>query len=141
MVLNFGRPKILVGFQFSSAYIVYIYNIYLKFWRYNSCIKICKMSHQIFYFLLFYTSLYISRHHFPQIFRILELRSTLPATARKIFVTNFPSLTDPLRNPRPHPLSSRNPLSVTKVFCQCSLNIVMEPGKGEKSFQGPFSSY
>ena len=59
MVLNFGRPKILVGFQFSSAYIVYIYDIYLKFWRYNSCIKICKMSHQIFYFLLFYTSLYI----------------------------------------------------------------------------------
>ena len=25
----------------------------------NSCIKICKMSHQIFYFLLFYTSIYI----------------------------------------------------------------------------------
>ena len=35
----------------------------------NSCINICKMSHQIFYFLLFYTSLYISRHHFSQIFR------------------------------------------------------------------------
>ena len=31
--------------------------------------KICKMSHQILYFLLFYTSLYISRHHFSQIFR------------------------------------------------------------------------
>ena len=35
----------------------------------NSCINICKMNHQIFYFLLFYTSLYISRHHFSQIFR------------------------------------------------------------------------
>ena len=35
----------------------------------NSCIKICKMSHQIFYFLLFYNSLYINRHHFSQIFR------------------------------------------------------------------------
>ena len=32
-------------------------------------ITICKMIHQIFYFLLFYTSLYISRHHFSQIFR------------------------------------------------------------------------
>ena len=28
----------------------------------NSWIKICKMSHQIFYFLLFYTSLYIIQH-------------------------------------------------------------------------------
>ena len=31
-----------------------------------------------------------------------------------------------------------SPQSVTKVFCQCSLNIVMDPGKS-KSFQRPFS--
>ena len=35
----------------------------------NSWIKICKMSHRIFYFLLFYTGPYISRHHFSQVFR------------------------------------------------------------------------
>ena len=31
--------------------------------------NICKISHQIFYFLLFYVSFYISRHHFLQIIR------------------------------------------------------------------------
>ena len=31
--------------------------------------KNCKISHQIFYFLLLYISVYISRHHFSQMFR------------------------------------------------------------------------
>ena len=36
-----------------------IYTVYTSSFEGNSCIKICKMSHQIFYFLLLYTSLYI----------------------------------------------------------------------------------
>ena len=39
---------------------------------------------------------------------------------KKIFVTNFPFLTDSLK-PTPTPLSSQNPLSVAKGFCQFSL--------------------
>ena len=74
-------------------------------------INICKMSHQISYFLLFYTSLYISRHNFSQIFR----------TSRNIFVTNF--LFWQIHS-NPHPLNGQNLLTVTKVFCQCSLSSV-----------------
>ena len=100
----------------------------------NSCIKICKMSHQslIFSFILVFTSADIIFHKF------LELHSTL--SARKIFIMNLPSLMDPLKPSHPTPLSnSQNLLSVMKLFCQYSLNIVMVPGKNKKSFQRPFS--
>ena len=47
-----------------------IYIVYTSSFEGNSCIEIYKMSHQIFYFLLFCTSLYIIRcRHFSQIFR------------------------------------------------------------------------
>ena len=65
-------------------------------------------------FLLAFTSASIIFHNF------LELHSTL--TEKDIFVRNFPFLTDSLNPPPPHPLNSQNPLCVTKVFCQCSLN-------------------
>ena len=104
----------------------------------NSCIKICKMSHQIFYFLLCFILVLtsFSRHHFLQILRT-SVHSTL--CARKIFVTNFSSLTDPLKLLPPQPPNSQNPLSMTKDFCRCSLDIVMEPEKSKRSFQRPFS--
>ena len=76
-------------------------------------IKICKMSHQIIYFLLFYTSFYINRHHFSQIFR-----TSLNIICKNIFVRNFPFLTDSLKPP--HPVNGQNPLSMTKVFCRFS---------------------
>ena len=77
-------------------------------------INICRISHQIFYFLLFYVSFYISRHIF---YKLLELHSSL--SVKKIFVTNLSFLTD---SPKPlHPPNSQNLLSMTKVFCQCSL--------------------
>ena len=90
------------------------------------------MSHQIFFFscfiLVFFTSTDIVFHKF------LELHSTL--FVRKIFVTKFSLfLMDPLKPPPPpppHSLNSQNQLSVTKVFCRYSLNIVMEPGKSKK---------
>ena len=84
-------------------------------------IKFVRYSHQIFYFLLFllaFTSANIIFHKF------LELHSTL--SEKKIFVLNFPFLTDSLKPPPPTqlpppPLNSQNRLSVAKAFCQCSL--------------------
>ena len=65
-----------------------------------SVIKTCMISHQIFYFLLFllaFTSADIIFHKF------LELHST---SDKKIFVTNFPFLTDSLKPPPlPHQAS------------------------------------
>ena len=90
------------------------------------------MSHQIFYFFLFHTSLlYISRHRFSQIFR-----TSLNIICKKDFRHEiFPFFYGPPRTPPPpppHSLNSQNQLSVTKVFCRYSLNIVMEPGKSKK---------
>ena len=79
--------------------------------------KNCTISHQIFYFLLFYISFYISRHHFFH--KFLELPSAL--SEKKIFVTNFPFLMNSIKPPTIQPLNSQNWLSVTKVFCWCSL--------------------
>ena len=90
------------------------------------------MSHQIFYFLLcFIVFTSFSRYHFSQIFRT-SVHSTL--SARKIFVTNIPSLTDPLKLSPPQPPNCQNPLSVTNDFCRCSLNNVIEPEKSKRSF-------
>ena len=51
--------------------------------------------------------------------KLLELHSPLSETKKKIFLTNFPFSTDSLKPL--HPLNEQNPLSVTKVFCRCSL--------------------
>ena len=73
-------------------------------------VKICKMQPSDLLFLVVFTSFYICRYHFSQIFRIY---STL--IERKIFVMDSPFLTD---SPKPpHPLHNENLLSVTKVFC------------------------
>ena len=80
-------------------------------------INICQMSHQIFYFLLFYTSLYISRHHFSQIFR--TSRNIIWKKRFSLRISFFDRFTQ-----TPHPLNSQNPLTVTKVFCLCSLSSV-----------------
>ena len=86
-------------------------------------IKICKivLRNKNFYsllFLLVFTSADIIFH------KVLELRSTL--SEKKIFVTHFPFLMDSLKPlqppPTPHP-NSQNPLTMTKVFCQCYLNL------------------
>ena len=74
-------------------------------------------SYWIFYFFCFtlaFTSADIICHRF------LELHSTL--SEKKIFVINLLFLTDSL-NPPPT-LYGQNPLSVTKVICQCSLSHV-----------------
>ena len=48
-----------------------------------------------------------------------ELHLTL--SEKKIFVTNFSFLMDPLKHPSPHPVNGQNPLSMTKIFW-CSLS-------------------
>ena len=59
-------------------------------------------------------------------YKFLELYSTL--SEKKIFLTNFPFLTDSLKHPTtpppaPYPhLNDPNLLSLTKVFCRCSLS-------------------
>ena len=83
-------------------------------------INICKISHQIFYFLFFYISFYISRHHFSQ-----NIRTSFNIIWKKDFRDKssfFNGFTH-------HPilLNGQNPLSVTKVFCLCSLNIFFMP--------------
>ena len=98
-------------------------------WKINTCpfyilfqvlkvifIKICKIHPLDLLFLVFvaFTSEDIIFH------KGLELHSTLSEKKKKIFVTNFPFLTDSL-NPHPHPLNNQSLLSMTKVFCWCSL--------------------
>ena len=66
-------------------------------------IKICKIQPLDLLFLVAFISFYISRYHFSQ------LHSTL--SEKKIFVTNFPFLTDSPKVPTPLQLKR-----VTKVF-------------------------
>ena len=89
------------------------FTLYFKFWGYF--LKNVRYSHQIFYFLLFYISFYISRNHFH---KFLELHSTL--SEKKIFVTIFPFITNSF-NPVPRPLNGQTSLTVTKDFCRRSL--------------------
>ena len=87
-------------------------------------IKICKIEPPDLLFIVVFISFYISFISADIIFhKFLELHSTL--SGKKILVTNFLFLTDSLpRYPSPTPphlFKSQNPLSVTKVFCRCSL--------------------
>ena len=84
--------------------------------------KICKIQSLGLLFLVAYISFYITS---ADIFHnVLELYSKL--SEKTIFITNFPfltvSLTPSQPPPPPHhrPLNRKNPLSATKVFCQCS---------------------
>ena len=78
--------------------------------------KLVRYNHQIFYFLLFHISFYISRYHFLQIFKTF-----IQHYLNKIFSSQIFLLMDSLKPPCPYPLNSRNPLSVAKSFCWCSL--------------------
>ena len=73
--------------------------------------KNCQIQSVDLLFLVVFTSFYISK--------FLELQSTLSEkTKKKIFIEKFPFLTDLLK---PSPLQPQNLVSLTKVFCQCSL--------------------
>ena len=55
--------------------------------------------------LLFYISFYISRHYFSQIFRN---SFNIIWKKKKIFVINFPFITNSVKPPPPQPLNSQN---------------------------------
>ena len=113
-----------------------VFTRYFKFWRYFLQ-KICKIQPLDLLFIVF-IGFYISRYHFSQIFK-----TSFSISERHIFVTNFPFLTDSLK--LPHPLNRQNPLSLTKVFCRCSLKCSKSflPGRisREQSLSISFSSF
>ena len=77
-------------------------------------IQICKIQPLDLLFLVIFISFCINRFH-----KFLKLHSAL--SERKIFVTNFPFLMGSL-NTYPHPLKHlKSSLSMTRVFCWCSL--------------------
>ena len=79
-------------------------------------INICKINHQVFYFLLFCISFCISRHPFSQI-----IRTSFSIIWKKDLRHKF-SFSNGFTQPLPlRPLNSRNLLSVTKGFWQCCL--------------------
>ena len=57
-------------------------------------IKVCKIQPPDLLFLVVFISFYISRYHFSQIFK-----TSLNIIWKKVSVTNFPFLTDPLKPP------------------------------------------
>ena len=64
---------------------------------------------------MFYVRFYISRYHFSLIQHYLK----------KIFLSQiFLFLTDSFNPPSPNPLNNQSLLSMTKVFGQCSLNVI-----------------
>ena len=91
------------------------FTLYFKFWE-GTSVKSYKINYQFFYFL-FYISFGINRYYFLQLFRT---HSTL---LKKIFVANFPFLTDSPKTSTP--FNGQNLLIVTKVFCQFSLTCLL----------------
>ena len=81
-------------------------------------IKICKIQlADLFISCCFY---YVLPQQISFFHKFLELHSIL--SEKKIFVTNFPFLTDSLKPPHPVNINGQNLLSVRKVFCWCSLS-------------------
>ena len=81
-------------------------------------IKICKIQSLDLLLLVVFLSFYISRYHFPQVFRTsFNIIWKKVFRQKFFFFSRFTQI--PIRPP--HPINSQNPLSVTKVFCQCSL--------------------
>ena len=81
----------------SSVKVCHLHELWVVFWIFHIIrtkypillIKISSYSYQLFYFLLFYISFYIRRCHFSELIRI-----SFNIIRKKIFVTNFPFLTD-----------------------------------------------
>ena len=83
-------------------------------------IKICKIRylHQIFYFLLFFLAFTSADMIF---YRFLEFHSILSESKDFRHKFSFFNGFTQTPTPTPHPLNSQNLLSVTKVFCRCSI--------------------
>ena len=77
-------------------------------------VKICRIQSLDLLFLAVFISFYIRRFHLSQNFRKNIIW-------KKDFRHKFSFFNGFTHIPTPHPLNSQNRLSVTKVFCQCSL--------------------
>ena len=69
--------------------------------------------------LLFYVRFYISRYYFSLVFRALYNNIWKKCFRQEFYFFN--GFTQPPRIPLLYTLNGENPLSVTKVFCRCSL--------------------
>ena len=79
--------------------------------------KVKQSSYQFFYFLLFHISFYYN--HLLQLFT-----TSFNIIGKKEFCDEFSffnGFTHPFLSPTSQPLNAQNLLSVTWVFCQCSL--------------------
>ena len=80
-------------------------------------LKVIRNSYRFSYFL-FYSIFNISRYHFSQIFRT---SFNIQHYLKKIFVANFPFLTDSPNSTSLAPLMNKIMVSVTKCFCRFPL--------------------
>ena len=84
-------------------------------------IKICKIEPRDLLFLVAFISFYISRYHFSQLFRNSFRIIRKKDFRQEFFFQRIDSTLAPTPS-TPIPLNSQSPLSVTKVFCRCSLS-------------------
>ena len=78
-------------------------------------IKVCKIQPPDLLFLVVFISFYISRYHFSQFCKTLFNNIWKKDFRHKFsFFNGFTQI--------PHPLNSKNPLSVTNIFCWCTLS-------------------
>ena len=85
-------------------------------------IKFVRYSHQIFYFLLFLLA--FTSTDVISVFSYI-FRTSFNIMWKNIFVTNFPFLIDSFKAPTPW-LNCQNLISMTKVFCRCSLTVTVK---------------
>ena len=84
--------------------------------------NICKIEPPDLLLLVPFISFYISRYHFSQNFRNSFRIIRKKRFSSQIFFYNGFTQTPPPPT-HTHPLNGQNPLSVTNVFCRCSLNV------------------
>ena len=95
---------------------IYPFYIVFQWW------KFVRYSHQIFYFLLFLLA--FTSTDVISVFSYI-FRTSFNIMWKNIFVTNFPFLIDSFKAPTPW-LNCQNLISMTKVFCRCSLTVTVK---------------
>ena len=98
---------------------------YIHFSYFISCFygtshkKYIRRSHQFICFLLFYISSNMSKYHFWQLFR-----TSFNMIWKKIFVTNFPFLTDSLRTSYALKASFSWFMKIIVIYVESSFHVI-----------------